>query len=408
MKDLGHAIPCIVMGLETQIGLSILRELGRRGVRVVGVTHDARAIGLASRYLWRRVLVEAPRSAAMLDALRRLGAELGACPLITVSEANLLWLHANRDALAPLRPVLPPRDALGIALDKSSTLAVARSLGMAVPRSGEGVTADALLAGCADLSFPVVLKWRDPSAVSAALGRAGLPLLKAEYVHSAPALKAAIDRYLPVGCFPLVQEYCAGYGLGQFFYLHKGDVLRRFQHRRVAEWPPEGGFSCVCDALPLQAHVELQDKSIRLLQAIGWEGVAMVEYRFDPATGRAVLMEINGRFWGSYPLAMHSQAEFALLAYLLAAGRAAPDLPPPAQGVRCRMMLAETKRLLRIWLRPGLIPDPQFAIRPWPELARFVADFFRPGVRYYVWSLADPRPWLADFRNALASLWRRH
>lgn len=62
-----------------------------------------------------------------------------------------------------------------------------------------------------------------------------------------------------------------------------------------------GGFSSVCDALPLSEHQALQAQSVALLRAIGWEGVAMVEYRFDPATGTAVLMEINGRFWGSYP-----------------------------------------------------------------------------------------------------------
>jgi len=43
--------PGIVLGLETQIGLCIVRELGQAGVRVIGIAHDWGAIGLRSRYL---------------------------------------------------------------------------------------------------------------------------------------------------------------------------------------------------------------------------------------------------------------------------------------------------------------------------------------------------------------------
>jgi hypothetical protein len=44
-------------------------------------------------------------------------------------------------------------------------------------------------------------------------------------------------------------------------------AVRRFQHLRVAEWPPEGGFSSVCDGVPLDQFTDLQEKSIRLLQS---------------------------------------------------------------------------------------------------------------------------------------------
>ncbi len=51
--------------------------------------------------------------------------------------------------------------------------------------------------------------------------------------------------------------------------MRNGEVLRRFQHTRIAEWPPEGGFSSVCDSVPLSEHRELQERSIALLRAIG-------------------------------------------------------------------------------------------------------------------------------------------
>jgi hypothetical protein len=37
-----------------------------------------------------------------------------------------------------------------------------------------------------------------------------------------------------------------------------------------------------------------------------------------------------------------------------------------------------------------------FKVRPLYEWLRFTADFLKPNVRYFLWSLDDPKPWLAD------------
>lgn len=395
------APPCIVLGLETQIGLSLVRELGAAGVRVIGITQDPQAIGLASRYLHEGIVVPEARSPALLAAIRAVGERYGPCKLMAVAEVNLNWLMRERSQLGQVEALLPAPAALATVLDKQATLAAAQAVGIAVPQSIEPLPGDDLAALAARCPLPAVLKWKDPNAVAPLLAKQGLDLLKAEYVYSQDELLAALRRYAPLGAWPLVQEYCAGYGLGQFFYMHEGQALRRFQHRRVAEWPPEGGFSSVCDAVPLSEHVELQAKSIALLRAVGWQGVAMVEYRYDPASGRAVLMEINGRFWGSYPLALYAGAGFALLSYQVAHGLPYAAEPPLNTRLRCRMVATELKRLLRIWLQPDKIIDRSFQRRPWAELLRFLADFLRPNVRYYVWSWRDPQPFLRDLRNLL-------
>jgi hypothetical protein len=226
-------------------------------------------------------------------------------------------------------------------------------------------------------------------------------------VYTAEQFLAAARRYEPLGEWPIVQAYCPGQGLGQFFYMHNGQVVRRFQHLRIAEWPPEGGFSSVCDSVPIEKHVALQEKSIALLRHIGWEGVAMVEYRWDPATDKAVLMEINGRYWGSYPLAVHCHADFALLSYYLESGLGLPALSAFQPAIRCRMMSTEIKRLVRIFLHPELIVDRTFKISRWREAVRFVSDFFKPAVRYYVWDKRDPKPYWTDVANLFQKLLRR-
>lgn len=401
------ASPAIVLGVETQIGLAIIRELGRAGVPVIAISHDPNAIGLVSRYVWRRVLVDAPRSQQLLQRLRALGDELGPCSLLTTSEANLVWLSQHRHELGQVRPALPPPDALGIVLDKSRTLAWAQKVGLAVPRTDEPRSMDDVLKVAASFPYPAVLKWKDPPQVAAGLGDLGIELKKAEYVYGADELVTVCRRYESLGQWPLIQQYARGEGLGQFFFIYEGKAVRRFQHRRVAEWPPEGGFSSVCDAVPLNEHKALQEQSLALLTAIGWGGVAMVEYRYDRVTGQAILMEINGRFWGSFPLAVQAGAGFALLSHDTALGRQPRTLSASAETVRCRMVATEVKRLIRILLQRDRIADRSFVATPASEMVRFAADFFRQCVGYYVFRFDDIKPWLKDTANLLRRMMGR-
>lgn len=399
--------PCIVLGLETQIGLGIVRELGRAGVPVIGVTHDPHAIGLSSRYISRKVIVAQPRSTELVQVIKALGDELGPCCLITISEANLLWLTSQQHDFGNVHPVVPSAEKLALVLDKHSTLQAAQVVGIDVPVTHEITSLEQAQALIKRIDFPVVFKWKDPNAAEKKLTAKSLPLLKAEYAYTSEQFLSIAMRYASVGEWPIVQTYCPGQGIGQFFYMHQGQAIRRFQHLRVAEWPPEGGFSSVCDSVPLEQHQALQEKSIALLQHIGWEGVAMVEYRWDLATGQAVLMEINGRYWGSYPLAVHSLANFAVISYYIESGLDLPSLPDIKPGIRCRMMSTEVKRLVRIVLNPHLIVDRSFKINKWFEIKRFIADFFRPNVRYYVWDSQDPRPYFTDIFNLIRTVLAR-
>ena len=399
VAPLDPRLPCIVLGLETQIGLAIVRELGRAGVRVIGVAHDRNAIGLASRYLEHQLVVTQPRSPELLAALCALGDTYGPCSLLAVSEANLSWLAANRNLMGNVRPIVPTPEMLAIVLDKQRTLAAAKAVGITVPESIETLSMEHAVKIASSFKFPAVLKWKDPNSVVTELEAKSLDMIKAEYVYSPAQFMAVVRRYEPVGEWPILQTYCPGRGLGQFFYIHQGKAVRRFQHLRIAEWPPEGGFSTVCDSIPLNQHTALQEKSITLLNHIGWEGVAMVEYRWDPTSNEAVLMEINGRYWGSYPLAVHCGGAFALISYFLTNGIALPPLPEVSSGIRCRMMSTELKRLYRILFDSQKIEDRSFKVEKRVEISRFVADFFRPRVTYYLWDKDDPKPFRADLAN---------
>ncbi len=213
--------------------------------------------------------------------------------------------------------------------------------------------------------------------------------------------------YDSIGAYPLIQEFCPGYGLGHMIFMHDGRPILQFQHQRVREWPPEGGVSSLCRSIGADANRELFDKSVALLREIGWRGAAMVEYRFDPDTGRAVFMEVNGRFWGSIPLAYHAGAWFGWHTFsVLGLGREPVARRPYAVGLGCRYVMPDLHRLFRIMVHPELIENRALRYGRWPTLARFVADYLRPGMRYYVFSWRDPMPCLADLGFAVAKVAR--
>lgn len=402
-----HSTPCLVLGIETQIGVGVVRELGRAGVRVIGLANRPTSVGLSSRYLYRGIVVGPERGDDLVQTICALGNEFGGAVLLSVSETDLTWLLANSHRFGKVRAVIPPAEAFRSVLDKTRTLQVAQRLGIRVPRTANSQSLADWEEAVTSVRYPVIVKWADPMSAAQRLRPLSMKPRKLEFALDAAALRAIGERYAPAGVWPMIQEYCPGQGLGQFFFIHEGQAVRRFQHLRIAEWPPEGGFSSVCDAVPLNRHVQLQEQSIALLQTLNWEGVAMVEYRLDTTTGEAVLMEINGRFWGSFPLAVHSNAGFALLAYSLQALGKMPDLPAVRTDLRCRMISTELKRLVRILFQSDKIADPHFVRKPVREVWRFIHDYLRSNTRYYLWSLDDPRPWLTDLRNYIAKAFVR-
>ena len=392
------AKPVLVLGADSPIGLTVVRELGARGVPVIAHGRSDRALGRFSRFAREFVRETRPLVAWLPEfaAARGLGA------VLAVSEGHLLELAALHGALGDCRVLSPDAAMLASVLDKAQTLATAAELGIAVPRAWQPDRGENHAARAAQIAFPVAIKWADPNAVQAALTEAGIALEKVEYAADAGQLLAILARYDALRQWPLVQQYCPGYGLGQMLHMVGGAASLRFQHRRLREFPPSGGVSSLCASVPLSQHAEQLARSEALLAALGWHGPAMVEYRFDPATGIYWLMEINGRFWGSLPLAWHCGAHFAWEAYRCGVlGERGPGKGSGRQR-RARYVIPDAKRTVLV-LRDSALPITQRLA----ALAQFWLDFLDPRVRYYVWSLRDPGPMLGDLAGIVKRLRRR-
>ena len=306
---------------------------------------------------------------------------------------------------------MPDQAALDQVVNKDRCLAVAERLGIETPRAWSIARLEELDGALETMTFPVILKWANPLLVSEALEAQGREVEKVLYAQDPVQLRALLAAYEGLGSYPLIQTYCPGYGMGQMFLIKDGAPLLAFQHRRIHEWPPEGGFSSLCESVPLSDHRACQTRSLELLRTLDWDGVAMVEYRHDPASGRYVLMEINGRFWGSQPLAFHAGAHFAWR--WLASRRDVDPGPAPEieAGLRCAYMIPETRRLLRILFARDRIKLRPASFPRGAALADYLAALLSPATRCYVFWLKDPKPFFADMAaiamKLLPGTWRR-
>ncbi len=389
--------PVLVLGADSPIGLTVVRELGARGVPVIAHGRSSRALGRFSRFTQTFLLEHRP----LAEWLPAYAAEQGLGAVMAVSEGHLIELTALREELG-CKVLTPDAERLRSVLDKARTLEAARRLGIAVPTDWQPAAGEDFTARASEITFPVAIKWADPNAAQGALTEAGIALEKIEYASSPAQLAAILSRYDPIGTWPLVQQYCPGHGLGQMLHMVEGQATLRFQHRRLREFPPSGGVSSFCASVPLDEHAEQMTRSEALLAALGWEGPAMVEYRHDPASGTYWLMEINGRFWGSIPLAWHCGAHFAWETYRCGVlGESGPGEGPKRQR-RARYVIPDAKRTVMVLQDRSLPLGTRIA-----ALVRFFADFLDPRVRYYVWSLSDPGPFFGDMAGIVRRLWRR-
>jgi len=392
----------VVLGVDSPIGLSLIRDLGKEQFNVIGIGSET-SIGLASRYC-QVPLIRPAKPAELLVLLLEIAKKYQPLALMTVSESDIILLNKHRAELSPNYFLLFPDDRMmAIALNKASTAAIAAPLGIACPHSWQIDQLSELDEIKQELSFPVVLKWANPHEVMTLLHTAGLPLEKLEYCDDFQMLVEKLSRYQVIEQYPLIQQYYSGHGLGQFFLCDKGKVLMQFQHERVHEWPPEGGTSTLCRSLSLEHHQDCAERSAKLLAKIGWTGVAMVEYRYCPTKQEYVLMEINGRFWGSTPLAIASGVGFASgLVRTLALQQAITQ--PKIKTRYCRYMVPELRRIHRLMLDKSAIKDPYFRYHRGVEFLRFLFYFIHPACRYYVFSWNDPKPFFTDLKHIVKKI----
>jgi predicted ATP-grasp superfamily ATP-dependent carboligase len=366
-------------------------------------THP-RSLGFRSRYAAQKVVYPSPVTSpdpyldCMLDAVERHHVDL----VIPVTDPAILPLSRARERFAgKCRLAVPDDDALDATTDKLKTVELAQRLDVPVPTTRLVHTADEAEREAKSLDWPVVIKpqrsqvYRDDEVIEA---------FRVSYADT-PSRLMTIIRALEGRCGALLQQYVPGRGVGVEMLAHEGRPLAVFQHRRIREYPSTGGVSACCESVKLDTR--LYEYAKRLMRALNWTGLAMVEFKLG-ADG-PLLMEINGRVWGSLPLAVRCGMDFPVrMAQLYMddsfSHRGGAD-NSYLEGVRLRNLELELK-----WIISVLFFRRQYPFVAAPSRWRAIwvgLSLLNPFCHYGLQSIRDPGPGLADFGKIVREFWSK-
>jgi predicted ATP-grasp superfamily ATP-dependent carboligase len=390
---------------ENRSALAVTRSLGRKGCSVVVTGMDTRTLASSSRFCRRGVCAPDPlrQGEEYVSAVGEIAVRESIDVIFPVTEQSIHLLGDARHRL-PKEVILacPSAEKMRAISDKSALFRLAESLGVPVPRTLYLDTPSELSAISREIEhYPVVVK---PALSKIPLAE-GFLSAGVRYASSREELERLYETSEALRYPSMIQERIVGPGTGLFTLYGSAGHLALFSHRRLREKPPSGGVSVLSESVPLDE--EMVEASGRLLSAVGWDGVAMVEFKRDQRDGRAKLMEINGRFWGSLQLAIACGVDFPALLLDHILGKTPSTREKQYRvGHRLKWLLGSLDHLLIRMMNS----DVKLDLPPgYPSRWRAAIDFlkvYEKNMSFDVFDRKDPGPFWFEGRSYLRQAWR--
>lgn len=275
--------------------IGVIRSLGRAGYPVHAGASSPEALGLKSRFATRATIHPHEYGGTYLDWLGTYVRDQG-IDVIVPSEAFYLAIRPEYDQWTRFFPDAVSADIAYRCLSKCS---IARffaesvdarlrdflPLSIVVSRAARPPRTE-----FASLPYPVVIK--TDACWDTRPERKG----KVAIARDADTLDAMIDAALKTHEMCLVQEMVPGCKATATVVIHSGQVLVDDMKYAAHENPHTGGITAF---RTIWWHAAIMEDALRRLAALGWQGPAMVEYKWDQATGRYWFIEINSRYWAT-------------------------------------------------------------------------------------------------------------
>jgi D-aspartate ligase len=324
----GHAGGQAIVVSGGSTGLAVVRALKPAGCDVHLVDPANRLPFLGTRLATcHRCPDWEVEPAAFLDWLVRFAKihaepSLGRTSLFVAADTALepVWSVRNELQDAGVRLTYSFAGPPAKALDKREQARAAERAGLDHPYTYWGESAS-LAANSAPFTYPLIAK------PAYALPRAA-HVSKALLCECADDLDAALAEIQKTGAPLMLQAYIPGaddtlYMAGVF---RAGDRYLAFTGHKLKQHPPTLGTSRLSEAVRVP---EVVDKSVRLLEELGYEGIADIEYKRDARDGTFRFIEVNLRPWTWMGLATACGVNLALAAHRWALGEPHDDDTSP-------------------------------------------------------------------------------
>jgi len=282
--------------------LAIMRTLGRLGVPVYGVDADPRSPAMLSRYCRQRFLygLDENRPMEFLDRLLGIGRSLGRpAILIPTSDETAQFVVDQAEPLG--RQFIFPKNSpgmIGRLVSKKGMYEMALEHGVPTPVTLFPKSLEDVKAFLSKITFPVMLKGIYGNRLQTRSQR------KMVIVHSSEELienySAMEDPEMPN---LMLQEYIPGDD--DQIYIFNGYFDRRsrclagFTGHKIRQFPVHVG----CASLGVcRWNEDVAQTTIGFMQAIGYQGVLDIGYRYDPRDGLYKVLDANPRVGQAFRL----------------------------------------------------------------------------------------------------------
>ena len=380
---------------DTQVGLWVVRSLGRNGLKVFSVCRSEEGQAAHSRYSTGAWIIEnAPKSDGFIEEILDLAREYDIGSIVTISEGYHNALIAARDRFEPDTHVFSPsRECFDKATDKDFMQSLCAELGVPVAK---GTTLDKLRnGGGGDLAFPLVLR---TSRQHDADGVGKAPW-KAAYAVDKPHLETLHDQVRDLADNVLVQEYHPGVEDHVQILMHQGEAFMVGDYIGEHHMPLAGGVTVQRVSC---RHQPLIDDAVKLLKAIGWNGIAGVQFHYDLEADTYIFLEINPRFIGGLPTVILAGFEAP---FLLWQSHFEPDKMKRGAyrtGVRTRIPGGDANWMLAM-MRGDELPPGQKRLSKLSAAGRFLWNC-GPWTKSDVFSWLDVKPAWVDLKSMIRRL----
>ncbi|AKB38021.1 ATP-grasp enzyme-like protein [Methanosarcina siciliae C2J] len=302
----------LITAANSSKALITVRSLGSRGITITTADQHRLFLSSFSKYSNNSFIYPSPNEypSQFITSLKQVLKKNKYNVLIPVHSEDTYMISKYKSKLEDFVKV-PLHDYATISNvnNKAYLMRVAEEIGVRIPRTILPQSLSELDNIVDDIDYPAVIKLRETSS------SIGL-----SYVHSKEEMitkyKETILKFnLKNDQYPLIQEYIEGDGYGVSLLYNQGSMRAKFTHKRLREYPINGGPSTCRVSVK---HQKMEKFAEKLLDNFNWHGVAMVEFKLNRKKNEPVLMEINPRFWGSLNQAVQSGVDFPYLLYTMA------------------------------------------------------------------------------------------
>jgi D-aspartate ligase len=376
-------------------GLGVIRNLGERGIRSIGIDSDPRQMGRFSRYcdFYRSPVLE-ESDKEFLSFLLSIGRDLeGPGIIFPVSDEHVGFVANHQEMLKEyFRFKVAPIELINKILNKQEMYKMAEDCGIPIPRTYFPKNEEDVKTIAQIIGFPCAIKPIYSHLLANKINR------KLIAVTNKRELMTEYRKIQRIDSKVMIQEIISGADNQIFVYIaycsKKGEPQGIFTGRKLRQYPIHYGTASLAESL---WDPEVAELGTNFLKGIAYEGIGGIEFKKDPRDGRLKLMEINARLVQWHGLTKVAGLDLCYAQYMDLTGH-----PMPSSKL--------IDKIKWIYLEPDLISSFKYmregslSITEWISSLkniRYVADIV----------LSDPLPFLISllqlFRIALRKIYLR-